>query len=435
MQARTGGVARAMLWLALAVAGALPALVLRVLGAHPDEAAGAIAWRGGELPAALASLVFGLAVLAGAFLVSWSAELLQFDVSRNLATALIALLAVLPEYTVDIYLAWTAATVPENAPLALANMTGANRLLIGIGWPLISIAWWMTRGRKLIRLERSRWGEVFFLAAATLYSFVIPIKGQLNLFDSAILLAIFVMYIRYAVRQDVVEPELAGPPEVIGLLPVWPRRAVTLLMFLFAGATLFAAAEPFAEGLKLTGRDWGVSEFLLIQWLAPLASESPEFIIVMVFALQGKAATGFGTLLSSKVNQWTLLVSMVPIAYGLGLVVHGQHLAAMPLDARQLGEVLLTSAQSFFAVMIVLNRRFELKEAIWLLTLFLAQFGLSIAIEEGVDPARHDALFAIEKSIFSVAYIVLGTIELVRYRRSIRPLARMVWSAETRTAE
>jgi len=418
---------KALLTMLVALAAGLPALLLRLAGAHPDEAAGTIAWSGGQLSAPVASLVFGIGVLAGAFVVSWAAELMQFDVSRNLATAMVALLAVLPEYTVDIYLAWTAATVPANAPLALANMTGANRLLIGIGWPAIALAVLWTRGQKLIRIERSRWGETFFLALATLYSFVVPLKGSLNLFDSIVFLAIFGFYLRYVTRQEVHEPELeGGPVGIIGGLPTATRRLVTAALFAYAGAVLFASAEPFAEGLKLTGHAWGVSEFLLIQWLAPLASESPEFLIVLIFALRGQAAAGFGTLVSSKVNQWTLLVSMVPIAYAGALVYHGLPWHQLPLDSRQTGELLLTSAQSFFALAIVLNRRFAISEAMWLLVLFLAQFTASVGIENFTPVERHEALFNTEKWIFSALYIALGLRWFWIERSFVRPLVRMV---------
>ena len=47
----------------------------------------------------------------------------------------LALIAVLPEYAVDFAFAAKAGQDPEKyAPLALANMTGGNRLLIGVGW-------------------------------------------------------------------------------------------------------------------------------------------------------------------------------------------------------------------------------------------------------------------------------------------------------------
>jgi drug/metabolite transporter superfamily protein YnfA len=58
-------------------------------------------------------------------------------------------------------------------------------------------------------------------------------------------------------------------------------------------------------------------------------------------ALRGKAGPALGLLLSAKLNQWTLLVGSLPLAYSFG----AGHLAALPLDNRQAAEVLLTAAQ------------------------------------------------------------------------------------------
>ncbi|MDQ7087387.1 MAG: sodium:calcium antiporter [Acidobacteriota bacterium] len=363
-------------------------------------------------------------------MISWSAELLQLDLSQNLAIAIIALVTVLPEYTVDIYLSWTAATVPENVPLALANMTGANRLLIGLGWPMVLAAViWKGRGRH-IELEPARWGELLFLGAATVYSLVIPLKGTLTLWDTAILGLIFVLYIRYVARQEVVEPDLEGPAALFAAWSVGSRRLVTGGLFLFAAVTLFASAEPFAEGLKFAGEGWGISEFLMIQWIAPLASESPEFLIALIFTLRGASTAGLGALVSSKVNQWTLLVGMIPLAYMLGLLASGQQAAVFPLGPRQQGEVLLTAAQSFFAVVVILDRRFSVRDAVLLATLFIAQLGITIGIEEMVDPARQMALFHTEKIIFSILYFVLGGAWLVRQWHHLPALLKLVWEAE-----
>ncbi len=88
---------RNLFFLVVTVLAALPALVLRgLLHAHVDPAQGLV-WHGGALSAPLTTLVFGVAVLAAAFLVSWAAELLQLDISQNLAMAIVALLAVMPE--------------------------------------------------------------------------------------------------------------------------------------------------------------------------------------------------------------------------------------------------------------------------------------------------------------------------------------------------
>ena len=40
----------------------------------------------------------------------------------------------LPEYFVDLYFAYTAGSNPDYVAYAAANMTGSNRLLLGLGW-------------------------------------------------------------------------------------------------------------------------------------------------------------------------------------------------------------------------------------------------------------------------------------------------------------
>ncbi len=109
------------------------------------------------------------------------------------------------------------------------------------------------------------------------------------------------------------------------------RRCLVGLFLVISGAVLLAAAEPFAESLIGTGRQLGIDQFLLVQWLAPLASEAPELLVATMFALRGHSAVGLSALLSSKVNQWTLLVGTLPMAFS----VASGHPAALPLDARQ----------------------------------------------------------------------------------------------------
>src|SRR6266481_1003449 len=125
--------------IALSLSIAAPAVVVRLSGAH--------------LAAPVAIAVFGAAVVASAFLLVWAAEAARHDISGNLATAILAVIAVLPEYAVDLYFAWSAGHIPENAQYAAANMTGSNRLLLGLGWPFVALlfAWGALR-----RGERAR---------------------------------------------------------------------------------------------------------------------------------------------------------------------------------------------------------------------------------------------------------------------------------------
>ena len=311
----------------------------------------------------------GIAIFGAAFMLSWGAELAQFEIPQSLAIAFLALVAVLPEYAVDMYFAWEAGKNPEYIHYATANMTGANRLLIGVGWAAVVFAYFFKTKKGEVKLEPANRIELFALSAATLYCFVIPLKHSLSWVDSVVLLSIFVWYMFQATRSHHAEPDIEGPIVGIAKWPRGKRLLVTLFFFVFSGYTIFLSAEPFAEGLLETGRTWGIEEFILVQWLAPLASESPEFIVAIIFALRAHAAASLGTLISSKVNQWTLLVGMLPLVYSLS----AGHLGPMVMDARQSEEIFLTAAQSLFALVIIANLRFSITEALMLFVLFATQ--------------------------------------------------------------
>src|SRR5262250_1361706 len=338
------------LWVASSVLLCLQWIFVHFSGLHPS-------------PQWLA-LSAGVAIFGASFMLSWAAELAQFEIPQALALALLALIAVLPEYAVDMYFAWMAGKDSTYTAFATANMTGANRLLIGVGWAAVVFAFWLKTRRKEVSLEPEHKIEVLFLGLATLYSFFIPFKGRLDLFDAAIFIAIFVFYMRRASQAEHVEPELEGPAEVMAQWRIPARRPVTVAFFLLSGLTIFVAAEPFAEGLLATGRTFGIEEFILVQWLAPLASESPEFIVAILFALRTNPGASLGTLISSKINQWTLL-----IVYA----VSSREISPMQMDGRQIEELFLTAAQSLFAVAVLANLSFSLVEALMLFALFAVQ--------------------------------------------------------------
>jgi cation:H+ antiporter len=369
-----------ILIVAVAVA-ALPAPVLRLLEvtgtAHPDL--------GNVGQAAL----FGIGIMAAATLLIWASEVAETEVSAALALAVLALIAVLPEYAVDLYFAWTAPDVPEcigeNFPLdcaggvsddphprnlAVANMTGGNRLLVGLAWPMIFLIFWLRTRSREMTVERSNSLGIVFLGAATLYSFSIPIRGHLSLIDTAVMFSIFGAYLYLTSRMPSREvAEFIGPSAAIAALPILARRLMIVAIFVYAAAVIFAAAEPFAEGLVDTGSQLGIEEFVLVQWLAPLASESPEFILAGVLAARGRHHAAMTILIASKVNQWTLLIGSLPVAYSIS----GATLSPLEFDARQAEEVYLTAAQSLFAVAILVNLRMHHWEAILLAVLFGTQ--------------------------------------------------------------
>ena len=353
------------------------------------------------------TLCYGLTIVSAAFLLTWCAEAAERDIPRTLALAGLALVAVLPEYAVDVTFAWKAGRDPSYAAYATANMTGSNRLLIGVGWAVVvGLFWYRTRG-SVLKLDSIHRVEVGILAIATVYSFVIPLRGGITLFDTGFLFALFIAY-AYLASQGELEQEstIIGPAEAIARLPAGRRRATLLAMFLYAGAAILVAAEPFADGLLVTGARAGIDEFLLVQWVAPLASEFPEFLVAGLLAWRLRADAAMGALVSSSVNQWTLLIGCLPLAYALS----NHSIDPLPTDARQVSEVLLTCSLGVMALSLLINLRISLVETAVLALLFVAQF---------VTPRS-----AAPREVFSVAFLAFAVVFLIRQFFEMRPFAR-----------
>jgi cation:H+ antiporter len=376
----------------LCLLAAVPAVALRLSGVHPA--------------APLAIVVFGLGVVAASFVLAWAAEAAEMDISGGLAIALLAVIAVLPEYAVDLYFAHTAGSQPEYEAFAAANMTGSNRLLLGLGWSsVVLISLYVASRRsgqsvKALVLDSGYRRELGFLAVASVVAFIIPVTGQIHLVLGIALLVFFAYYLyRAASSGHDGEPDLIGPAARIGGLQKVQRRITVVAMFAAAAGVILLSAEPFANSLVEGGRALGIDQFLLVQWLAPLASEAPEFIVALLFAWRGKGAAALGLLISAKVNQWTLLIGSLPIAYGIG---GGS--AALPLDGRQVEEFLLTATQTVLGLAILLSLRFPRWAAWTLLGLFAVQFAI---------PGQTG------RYILSGVYLVLAVGALIHNRRYV----------------
>jgi cation:H+ antiporter len=399
--------------LGLCIASTVPAIVLHLAGfdehAHP----------------VLGLVVFGLAIVASAFVLTWAAEVAELEIGSGLAIVFLALVTVLPEYAVDLTFSWKAATDERMRHAALANMCGANRLLIGTGWPVVALLTWYRYSRKVTLLPTARSGEVVWLLLATLYSLQVPLKGYLAWWDAVVFVLCYALYVRGSharsaeagPHDEEEEHDLVGPPVVMAEWPKRRRRAAYVGLFVWAAAAIAFAAEPFSESLVEAGTALGIDYVFLVQWLAPLASEAPEFVVVVLLTARGRADLGLGAFISSKINQWTLLVGGVPVAYGLAHAHAGAGFApSMPMDARQVEELVLTATQGLYAVMTISDLRFSLREAILILVLFLVQFAGSMLLETlgPGDLAARNHLVATFHYAISGMYVALTLGYLVR---------------------
>jgi cation:H+ antiporter len=319
----------------------------------------------------------GPGILIASLMIAWGAEATQFFLAQGIALAVLALLQTLPEFAVEAVLAWH-----REVPYLFASLTGALMLLTGIGWPMIyfSAATAYRREHKRpmrsIRLDPEQAVQIVSLFVGIAYQMAVWWKGSLNIFDGAVLISIYAGYLwimrRLPPAQAETLDEISGVPKMI-VLASKPLRVTAILgLFIVGGAAVFLVADPFLRGLFGLSVMLGISKFQFIQWIAPLVSEAPEGISAFYWARDHKRASiALMNLVSSNINQWTLLAALLPMVLSVSM----GHIAAIPLDATQSRDLLLTLAQSLLGAMFLVNMELAWWEALGLFVLFLVQLG------------------------------------------------------------
>ncbi|MEW6364247.1 MAG: hypothetical protein AB1714_06365 [Acidobacteriota bacterium] len=323
-------------------------------------------------------------MIAAAMLIAWGAECAQFVISQGMALAILAWLQTLPEFAVEAVIAWN-----RDVPNLTANFTGALRLLIGLGWPMIyATAAFFYRRRtgkplRIIELDREHSVEVMALLPPLLYFIWIFYKATLTLVDSVVLTVLYVVYLGILNRipsrdQEAIEDLEYVPRKVLALGPRL-RNAMIVAFFASGGAIIYLVAEPFVESIKGLALAAGVSQFVFIQWIAPFVSEFPEKFSAFYWARKvTEAPMALMNMVSSNINQWTVLVAMIPMVYCWS----SRAVVPIQFDHMHVVEIGLTIAQSALAFMLLLNMKFEWYEAAGLFVLWFIQFVLPGSREE-----------------------------------------------------
>jgi cation:H+ antiporter len=319
------------------------------------------------------------AILLAAMLIAWAAESAQFFIAQAFALAILAWLQTLPEFAVEFVLAWR-----QRVDLLMANLTGALRLLVGLGWPMIyAVAAFFHRRRhgkplRSIRLEPHQSIEVVGLFVPLVYVTFVWWKSSLNLIDAAVLIAIYVAYLWVLHHMPAEEAEgideLEAIPRALTKARPGLRGALITGFFVAGGLLIYVSAEPFLGSLLAISAALGVPSFIFVQWVAPLVSEFPEKVSAFYWARQeSRASMALMNMVSSNINQWTLLAAMLPIVYSIS---RGQF-SFIPLDPQQELELLMTIAQSLIGMVFLINMQLDWWEATALFCLWGIQFAFS----------------------------------------------------------
>ena len=363
------------------------------------------------------------ALVVASMMIAWGAESAQFFMAQGFALAILAWLQTLPEFAVEAVLAWH-----QQTKYLLANLTGALRLLIGLGWPMIyctaAISHRRRHGKPLdgIKLTQEHSVQVIGVLVCLAYASVIWWKSSLNVFDAGVLIAIYAAYLIVLRRMPSTDAEGI---EDLGLVPrsvVTARKPVRILsivaLFAVGGAMIFFLAEPFLASLFALSTLLGVSEFVFIQWIAPFLSEFPEQVSAFYWARSiRRAPMALMNMVSSNINQWTLLAAMLPIVLSISRGAP----SAIQFDEQQSLELLMTIGQSLVGALVLVNMELAAWEAALLFILWGVQFGFSI-LPHGAAASMHWYV--------TIMYLVWSGVEIVRLLLGFRkPLAFQQFAA------
>jgi len=363
----------------------------------------------------VAFFTFG-AVIAASLLIAWAAEASEFSISKGLALAIVAIVQTIPEYFVEGTIAWKAGKDPLIwVPNVIANFTGANRLLTGLGWPLILFTLIIQKRRNgqagptSIALRKEQSVELVFMLGSSLYYMFIIIRGEISLLDSLILGLTFLgyMWLLYRLPADKDRPEeiLEGPSQALVNVKSIPRRVIAIVgLFLFAALTFVFVTDSFVESIRKIADDFLVgllgsgAVFFSIQWIAPVLSEFPEKVTAFNWARTIRLApTALLNFISSAVNELTALVALVPIVF----VISSGATGGIPVGQHDV-EIFLTMAQSLYACAALLDLEYNISNA----TILFALWIVSTAIVE-------------VRLVVGIVFLILAAVEVIAQRKKI----------------
>ncbi len=359
------------------------------------------------------------AVIATAFLISWAAEASEFSVSRGLALASVAIVQTLPEFFVEGTIAWKAGADSTGfwESNVIANFTGANRLLTGLGWPLILITLAIQRRRRMgshiegptvVKLRKEQSIEVVFLLGSSLWYLVILVKGTLTVLDTIVLGTVFALYMwllsKLPSEKEETKDALAASPRALVELEKARHRAFAIgALFIFSGIVFLIITDPFVESIRalvetIFGAASAGAVFFFLQWIAPFLSEFPEKVTAFNWARRiTLAPMALLNLISSSVSELTVLVAIIPVVFSLSL----GNIGTVHVSEHSV-EILLTMAQSLYAGASILDLEYDLRTGLTLFTLWAVSM-----------------LFVETRLIISIVFLVLAGLEVLVFRKKI----------------
>jgi cation:H+ antiporter len=364
----------------------------------------------GDAPPLVMLVGLGVGLTGASIMLAWAADAGEVAFSGRLVLATVALIAILPEFTVAAHFAYTGQTA-----LVTVNLSGSTTLMLTAATAMPIIVGWLHRRRDTAEclsrgeiaaqptpLSAGRRVDLATLSIAALVTLQAAARGDLTMLDGAVLVGLWVLHIRRIHATTGEQPAVIGVAAALAALPMRQRRRWIAALAALGGLVVMSTADPFVNALLHTGTSLGIPPGILIQSVLPLATEAPELLTAAMLARHHRPAQGIAVLLAASVGQSTLALGGLPVAYALG-----GHGATLPLAGPDQAALFLTIATMLFAVAALVTLRPEAIDGKLLLGLYVFEFVFTA-------PAMR-AVAAIVLAVFTIDL-------LVTRRRALRPM-------------
>jgi cation:H+ antiporter len=217
--------------------------------------------------------------------------------------------------------------------------------------------------------------ELAVLAVSALWATRAVLSGRLTLLDAGVLIGMYVVYLRRAATAGGESTEAMGVAAELAALPRRQRRRWAGCLMGYAAFVILLTAVPFGEAVLGAGAIVGISPYLLLQWIVPVATETPEVVVAFVLLTHGRGGQSIAVLLAGAASQYTLALGTLPLAYAVGAGT-----GPLPLAGQERVELLLTIGVALYAVAALVTLRLSRGDSSIMLAVFAGQLLLPTVV-------------------------------------------------------
>ena len=164
---------------------------------------------------------------------------------------------------------------------------------------------------------------LFFFLSAAIYCAAAYLMGEFTRPLGMIMLAIFLIYVVFTVRQGIRHPEDTLEEEASAPKKLWQE-----LLLLVAGAAVIAVgADLLVDHGTIIARELGVPETVIALTFVALGTSLPELITTITSLKKGRASLGIGNVIGANIFNLVLVsgvsVTVVPFRVPEGNLLFG----------------------------------------------------------------------------------------------------------------